>query len=262
MNQLTPVVQKLLIINIAVFLITILFHAIPTDFLVLHSYYSGEFFPTQFVTYMFMHGSFMHILGNMFGVVIFGPLLERFLGSKKFLIMYFVSGIGAGILYWLVGAWELNNMYNEMVAYVNHPTPDALADYFGKHDKLTYQNNLLFFERFAHQPNNPAMIAESVRSIKQSFTSSAGIGMVGASGALFGLLTTFALLFPNTELYMMFIPIPIKAKYLVTGYGVYELYRLIQDRPDDNVAHFAHLSGMLFAIILVTYWKRQRNSFY
>ncbi|MCU0416500.1 MAG: rhomboid family intramembrane serine protease [Cytophagaceae bacterium] len=235
---------------------------VSSDYLVLHSYASGKFIPTQFVSYMFLHGDFHHIFSNMFGLIIFAPLLEKFLGYKKFLWMYFISGIGAGILYWLVGAWELHLMYQDLLAYINNPNPDALVAYFDQHDHLTYINNLRYFENFAHHPNDPQIISETIKSIKESYDASAARGMVGASGAVFGVLATFALLFPNTELFLLFIPFPIKAKYLVSAYGLYELYKLIQDRPDDNVAHFAHLSGMLFAFILVTYWKRQRNSFY
>jgi membrane associated rhomboid family serine protease len=86
--------------------------------------------------------------------------------------------------------------------------------------------------------------------------------MVGASGAIFGILMAFGLLFPNTELFLLFVPFPIKAKYFVAFYGLFELYSGIQNAQSDNVAHFAHVGGMLFAYILLRYWGTQKSNFY
>lgn len=264
MNQLTPYVQRLLIVNVGLFALTfILINTIDlSNGLALHSIYSESFAPYQFVTYMFMHGGVRHLLGNMLGLFFFGPLLEHFLGSKKFLILYFVCGIGSGLLYWGLNAYEVHQVKKEANAYISNPNPDAFNEFVSRFYPRGYQQELNLIDYYAAHPQDAAIIRRTQQDVQDIAQLDINFTLVGASGAIFGILMAFALLFPNTELFLLFLPIPIKAKYLVGAYAVIEIYSLYQNSPSDNVAHFAHLAGMVFAFILIRYWKTNRNSFY
>ena len=193
----TPVVTKiLLIINILLFIPSGLGFADLSDMLGLHFFLAPDFKPYQLVTYMFMHGGFLHIFFNMFTLWIFGRVLEQVWGPKKFLLFYLVCGVGAGLC-------------QEAVQYIEYMSDEGLVN---------------------------------------------GAITVGASGAVYAILLAFGMLFPNEKLYLYFF-LPIKAKYLVIGFIVIEIITGIAN--NDNVAHFAHLGGMLFALIFVLYWRRQ-----
>jgi len=260
----TPIVQRLLIINVVVFALTYLFRNTINlnQWLVLHSYYSDSFIPFQFVTYMFMHGDFMHIFSNMFGLYMFGPMLEHFLGVKKFLTLYFVCGIGAAVLFWGINVYEVHHVREAAIEYISNPSPEAFADFLNRNDPSMYKEKLYLIDNFAENPDNENIIGETKDVAVKIVSDQASFGLLGASGAIFGILMAFALLFPNTEMMLLFPPIPIKAKYLVGAYALYEIYAQFQNRPGDNVAHFAHITGMIFAFILIRYWKTNRNSFY
>ncbi|WP_018341429.1 rhomboid family intramembrane serine protease [Cytophaga aurantiaca] len=266
MNQrLTPYVQRLLLLNIGLFVLANFLTSLDLDNkLALHGIYSDYFVPYQFVTYMFMHAGFMHLFGNMLGLYFFGPLLEYFLGAKKFLILYFVCGIGSGLLSWGVNAYEVQNIRADAVAYIQSPDPDAynvfINDHFKRGHNIPQIENSI--ENYTADPENQTYISESVQYVRDITAGQSNYALVGASGSIFGILMAFALLFPNTELVLLFPPIPIKAKYLVGAYAAFEIYSLYSNRPDDNVAHFAHLTGMIFAFILIRFWKTKRNSFY
>jgi membrane associated rhomboid family serine protease len=135
-------------------------------------------------------------------------------------------------------------------------------DYLSKYNSRLYDLNLDFLNRFENHATDPNFIQASIEMVRGDFMREANIPMVGASGSVFGILMAFGLLFPNTELMLLFVPFPIKAKYFVTFYGLYELYSGIQNSPSDNVAHFAHIGGMLFAYILIRYWNNQRTNYY
>ncbi len=265
MNQgLTPYVQRILLLNIGLYALTaILSNSIDlSNGLALHSIYSDNFVPYQFVTYMFMHGGFMHLFGNMLGLYFFGPLLEHFLGSKKFLILYFVCGIGSGLLYWGLNAYEVHHVREEAISYMAHPDPDAFNVFVNKFYSNGYNQLLDFIDYYTANPSDIAAINKGKELVRDISLMETNFTLVGASGSIFGILMAFALLFPNTELILLFPPIPIKAKYLVGAYAAIEIYSIYANRPNDNVAHFAHIAGMLFAFILIRYWKTSRNSFY
>ncbi len=261
MFQITPIVRNLLIINIVVFIIDSNIFPL-TGWFALRPTMSQDFMPHQFFTYMFLHGSFGHLLGNMFGLFIFGPLLERMWGSKRFLFFYLFTGVGAGLLFSGINFIEIARLRNDMEVFLQHPAPQTLIDFLTTHAKALYQNNLNFIDSFEAAPTSAQYIAESKQLVRYIYNLHTNTPMVGASGAIFGILMAFGLLFPNTELFLLFVPFPIKAKYFVTFYGLYELYAGIQNNPGDNVAHFAHLGGMLFAYILLRYWKSQRQKFF
>ena len=261
MFSLTPIVRNLLILNVVFYIIDAFVINLTPGF-ALRSVLSPAFMPYQFVTYMFLHGSVGHIFSNMFGLIIFGPLLERVWGAQRFIIFYFVTGIGAGLLFSGIDYYENTQLQGAVQIYTQYPTPDGLVDFMSKHTKGYYQPMLEFLNKFEENPRNEVYIRESVGFVNNYYQQQVSIPMVGASGAIFGILMAFGLLFPNTELFLLFFPFPIKAKYFVAFYGLYELYAGIQNAQSDNVAHFAHIGGMLFAFILLKIWSTDRNKFF
>lgn len=239
-RNIPPVVKNILIINLLVFLGTEFLAGQGinvTQYLALHYFTSDNFYPHQLVTYMFMHGGISHIFFNMFAVWMFGKVLEQVWGPKRFLIYYMATGIGAGLIQLLVAYIRIIPL-NELV------TPEQM-DYIVTNGYELLQTNRNYSDPISGQLN--ILI---------------NVSTVGASGAVFGILLAFGMLFPNTELMLLFPPIPIKAKWFVIMYGVFELYSGFANNPNDNVAHFAHLGGMLFGFILIKYWKADRNKFY
>jgi membrane associated rhomboid family serine protease len=240
-RNIPPVVKNLLIINGLFFLATILLKNQGIDlaeYLGLHYWKSDGFYPHQLVTYMFMHSStdFTHVLFNMFAVWMFGKVLEGVWGSKRFLIFYMVTGVGAGLIQLLVAHLRLMPLIAEL-------SPEDM--------------NMVLTEGYdlIQSGRNWVGVGGTINGLINGVT-------VGASGAVFGILLAFGMLFPNTELMLLFPPIPIKAKWFVLGYGALELYSGFANNPNDNVAHFAHLGGMLFAFVLIQYWKKDRGTFY
>jgi membrane associated rhomboid family serine protease len=260
MLSITPTVRNLLILNVLFYLIDSSL-GLSRNF-ALRPVLSPAFIPFQFVTYMFLHGSLGHLFSNMFGLFMFGPLLEREWGSKKFLFFYFFTGIGAGVLFSAIGYFENIQLREAVEFYVQSPSPDALVDFLSQHAKGMYGANLEFLNGFEENPTNSTYIQSSIQLVNGYYQAMVNQPMVGASGAIFGILMAFGLLFPNMQLFMLFIPFPIRAKYFVTFYGLYELYSGIQNAPADNVAHFAHIGGMLFAYILLRYWGTKKTNFY
>lgn len=240
-RNIPPVVKNLLIINGLLYLATILLQSKGIDLaeiLGLHYWKSAGFYPHQLVTYMFMHSSsdFTHVLFNMFAVWMFGRVLEGVWGSKRFLIFYMVTGVGAGVIQLIVAHLRLMPLISQL------PPEDM---------------NMILNEGYdlIQSGKNWIGVGGTINGLINGVT-------VGASGAVFGILLAFGMLFPNTELMLLFPPIPIKAKWFVLGYGALELYSGFANNPTDNVAHFAHLGGMLFGFFLIQYWKKDRGSFY
>ncbi len=263
-GRLTPLVKNLLIINIAIAAIQgVMGLDLGTPF-GLYFVLADEFMPYQFVTYMFLHstGSIMHLLGNMFALFIFGPMLENFLGQKKFLILYMVTGVGAGLFYTAVNYIEVNAVKVDVEAYINNPNPDAFSQLLIDHGGSLNPRIYDFVGEYAENKNDFQLESQSVSYARQLYAIQGNYNMVGASGAVFGILAAFALFFPNTELFLLFMPFPIKAKYLVGAYILFELYAELQRSQGDNVAHLAHIGGAIIAWVLVTIWKKDRASFY
>ena len=237
-----PIVTKnLIIINILMWLAQITLPRVGfdiTNLLGLHFWGASDFNPAQLFTYMFMHSTddYTHIFFNMFSLLMFGPLLERTLGSKRYLIYYLTCGLGAAIIQEIV--WQFTYM-------------DIFSTYFANAGGTTLEEARNAIKMYQAQGINiPAFNA---------------LLTVGASGSIFGILLAFGMLFPNMPLYLMFIPIPIKAKYMVIGYGVIEFLFGVSGTM-SSVAHFAHLGGMLFGFILLLMWRKKGglggNSYY
>ncbi len=267
----TPAVLKnLLIINILVYLVSILVGTTMNVDLgkVLGLYYfkSEHFQPYQIVTHMFMHGSLMHIFMNMFMLWMFGRVLEQVWGGKRFLFYYFFTGLGAAALHLLVLHIEYSSIYNDITAFKNTPSPDLflvlIRDYKHLLNPEGYRQVLAMAESWSINPGNMHLQEQAIGISDILLQNQLNIPTIGASGAVYGVLLAFGMLFPNMPLVLIFFPFfPIKAKYMVIGMGVLELiYGL--SMPGSNVAHFAHLGGMLFGFILIKYWNVNRKDFY
>lgn len=220
-ESIPPITKNLIIINLLFWVASLTLPKVGIDLvglLGLHFPGAADFKAYQFISYMFMHDtrSFSHVFFNMFAVYMFGRVLENVWGSKRFLTFYLVTGIGAGLVQELVWFYDLHDVVLASQQMVNLNGSQLIA----KSDFLNYFVTL------------------------------------GASGAVFGILLAFAMTFPNVPLYLMFIPIPIKAKYFVLFYGLAELFLGVASFGGDTVAHFAHLGGMLFGYALILYWRK------
>ncbi len=231
-----PVVKNIIIINVAMLVLTMLTNDFMYKYFALYYPASPLFKPYQFLTHMFMHGGIGHLFFNMYAFWLFGSALEHVWGGKKFLIYYLVTGIGAAAFYSLV-LW-LQVMHAE--ASMDPATVEQMKN-------------------FVHQPgftDEVARLHAQGQGYANKWLSIMTTPMVGASGAVFGVLLAYGMLFPNTELQLIFPPVTLKAKWFVLIYGAIELV-LALSAPGDSIAHFAHVGGMLFGYILVVYWKKK-----
>jgi len=261
-RNLTPVVKNLLLITVLAYFIGGFLSIDMAMLAGLRNPISPEFQPWQFFTYMFIHGGLGHLFGNMFALFIFGPLLEQFWGANRFLIFYLVTGIGSGVIYAGVNYWDMQGMRNDAQTYMYNPNPDDFSGFVSSHATRFYGNFYDIIDDFEKNPDSEVLKNETKEIVSAVYDRYASIPMVGASGALFGVLMAFALLFPNTELFLLFFPFPIKAKYFVGVYLLYEIYQEFNRAPGDNVAHLAHLAGALIAFIMIRLWRKDRTKFY
>jgi len=219
----TPVVLNLIIINALVFFAQVMIgggQQISTvdNLFALHHYKSDYFKPHQLITHMFMHAGFFHLLFNMLALWMFGSMMERVWGSKKFLIFYMICGLGAGLA--------------------------QLGDY-----------------AFTFRHVDAAVL--SLETMEQYQLAMQYRATVGASGAIMGVLAAFGYLFPNTTLFIMPIPFPVKAKWAILGIIALDVFGGISRVPGDNIAHFAHLGGAVIGFLIVYFWnKKDRQTFY
>jgi membrane associated rhomboid family serine protease len=242
-SLLPPVVKNLLIINGLFFLAMIsiggAFHIDLTRIFGLYLPGSPHFKPFQFITHMFMHANFTHIFFNMFALWMFGTAIENLMGGRRFLIYYLITGFGAAFLHMGVTFIEAISLKNQLI-------------------EAGYSASEL--QHYVNSGSYNILYGISENKIV-SYLAKYYIPTVGASGAVFGILLAFGMFFPNSYIYL-FMAIPIKAKYFVIAYGVMELFFGIANRPGDNVAHFAHLGGMVFGFLLIKYWRKRREIFY
>lgn len=189
----------------------------------LYYFDSPNFQPFQIITHMFCHGNFPHLLFNMLGLVTIGGLLERVWGPKRFLIFYLSTGLGAMLIHQAATAYDIYKVVGSVT-----------ADLYGSYSTI------------------------EARTLAESYYAP----VLGASGAIYGLLIALAMLFPNIELMFLFFPVPIKAKYLVPVFVIIEVFLGMSNYQTDNIAHFAHLGGALFGFILIKIWSRDRSKFY
>jgi membrane associated rhomboid family serine protease len=257
-SQMPIVVKNLIIINVLVFLLQNVIGAQADDYLALHFITSPYFKWWQLFTHMFMHANLMHIFFNMFALWMFGSILENVFGSAKFLTFYLICGLGAAICHLSVLGLQFHNFQTAFLYYQEHPNITEYSKFLAKANVTgpAFGEILRFWN---DTPDCSNCAQQSIESISQLYLIKINEATVGASGAVFGLLFAFGYLFPNTELMLLFPPIPIKAKWFVTGYAAIELVMGIQNSSTDNIAHFAHLGGMLFAFILLRVWNTRRT---
>jgi len=272
---LPPVVKNLLIINTLIFLATLVlrkYHIDLIEMFGLHYPAASSFRFYQFFTYMFLHGGWEHILFNMFALWMFGYVVENVWGGKKFLIYYLVTGLGSAAVYLVWIHFTLAPNLDALQKIISHPTVTGVENYFSKYGFRVGEINPLVTQSdvatFNHNMNLLAQGSAGSNILQQiiTFLSNYRIEMlnqmvvIGASGAIFGLLLAFGMMFPNSLIYLYF-AIPIKTKWFVIGYGLLELFSGIRNNPGDNVAHFAHVGGMLVGLLIMLYWKKHGKMF-
>jgi len=258
MNNMTDTVKQLLIINV-LFFIGSYFVPQANELLSLHYFESDGFKFWQPITHMFMHGSLMHIFFNMFALVSFGSALEHFWGAKKFLFFYFSCGIGAALIQSGINYYEFHSFLNSIdIDFISNDLKSIVStemqngNYFDP--SLFYNNSQEYLLKYNINIDSSQFYdLFSIASINQST-------MVGASGAIYGLLVAFAFMFPNAELALMFIPVPIKAKYFVPVIVLLDLFSGVTGYSifGGGIAHFAHVGGALFGFIMMWYWKKNQ----
>lgn len=252
MSRISDTVKHIIIINVIFWIATLLIGKngdFMNDLFAMHFPLNDGFKPWQIITHMFMHASyeqgggiaFYHILFNMFGVWMFGTPLEQMWGKKKFIFFYISAGLGSLLLYTGILYFQYNSAMNDIIAlgFEKDAVINALnnwdVDYLNKVVAMSGEN--LFYD-----------LAGPFNGI-----------MLGASGALYGILVAFAMTFPNTPLMLIFLPIPIKAKYFVPGVLAIDLFFGLTSYSMGPIAHFAHIGGALTGFIMAYYWKK--NSF-
>lgn len=239
MGKITETVKHLIILNAILFAATILVPTIDLgNWLALYFPKNEHFGVWQFVSHMFMHGSFMHILFNMYALWAFGSPLEQMWGKNKFLFFYFSAGIGAGLIYTAVNYFQFNNIFNELVdAGISNTEIQTLLE-TGR-----YNTDIL------------NQISEKrLTDLYQIYNTPA----VGASGAIYGVLVAFGMSFPNAKLALIFFPVPIAAKYFIPVLIAIDLFSGVTGFSlfGGGIAHFAHVGGALIGFIMMQYWKK------
>ncbi|WP_167855527.1 rhomboid family intramembrane serine protease [Hymenobacter fodinae] len=253
-------VRNLLIANVVVFFAAMQIN--PLSALALYPIGSPLFQPWQFLTYMFVHANLGHIFSNMLGLVVFGPMLEQRWGANRFLTYWLICGLGAAVLYNGLRTYDGQRMRHDIEAFQAEPTDVNLMD-FVDHNASEFREPFAVVARQLHAtPDDQGLINSALESMNTIYQRSMSSPMVGASGALFGIMIAFAFYFPNTPLIIFPLPFPIKAKYLVVLYGLYEFYQGVHRAPGDNVAHFAHLGGLLVGLVVLLFWQRNRTRMY
>lgn len=257
-SQLPSGVKNLLIINVLFYLATVVVrNSLGYDldeYLALYSVQSSHFGVWQYLTYQFMHGSFAHIFLNMFSLWMFGTVLENYWGTKRFLLYYLICGAGAGLTHTLVNGIGIQIAQNAVNLYAQDPNPDNFIQ-LCQHSFRGSFNPQVLSEVVSQWKGGMDYSQSSIAMAQSLVDAKAAIPTVGASGAVYALLLAFGMMFPNNKIYLYFL-VPIKAKWFVIGYGLIELYNGIAG-TSDGIAHFAHLGGMLFGIVLILYWKKK-----
>lgn len=268
---LPPVIKNLLIINVLCFLAQNTFGGVNSAFSIddtfaLHAWQSELFKPWQLITHLFMHGSWTHIFFNMLALWMFGSVLENVWGSRRFLVFYLVCGLGAALIHLLFLSYEMIPLMKDYSAVLQERAAaggqyPALTKFIEKYPMgFVEKDNLLQYLRAGLVRNGD--YTDLISKVTHYYDTSINGATVGASGAVFGILAAFGYLFPNTYIYLYML-IPVKAKWFVLFYGALEIWEGIQNSAGDNVAHWAHIGGAIFGLLIVMTWnKGNRRNFY
>ncbi len=260
MLQITRGAKILLIANIAMFVLTWLLQVAQgidlTDYLALYYVKSAHFRPFQYFTYMFMHGGLFHLFFNMYALFLFGVILERVWGTKRFMFYYIVTGLGAAVANTAMNYFHFEPLLQAYNDFMASPTANGLEAIAQKCDGFNLAAVYEIIEHWSEVSSDLDSLDNIRSQVTSIVTSVTSAPMVGASGAVFGLLLAFAMMFPDMKLQIIFVPIGIKAKYFVLIYGLLELFLGVNDFSGDNVAHWAHLGGLLAGVVLMLIWRR------
>lgn len=266
-NNITAVVKNLLILNVLVFVIGyIVGEERFMDMFALHYPASQLFKPVQIVTHFFMHGGFMHIFFNMFALVMFGSVLESLWGPKRFLYFYFFCAFGAAILHMGYNYFDFSNMQQAIDAFQAKPNASTFWAFFNdvplkqlRPEYVQYVNEI--GSRLTTSQPDPYVLEKANEAMQDYLNDKMNTPVVGASGAIYGLLLAFGMNFPNAELMLIFFPVPVKAKYFIPVLMGIELFLGVNQFSWDNIAHFAHLGGALSGFLLILYWRKFGSRF-
>lgn len=262
---LPPVVKNLLIINVLCFLAQQTFGGPNSNFsfdnlFALHAWQSSLFKPWQLVTHLFLHGDFSHILGNMFGLWMFGSVLENVWGAKRFLTFYMICGLGAAFMHLLFLSWELMPMIKDYDAiFQQHAAAtgaeaNAMINFLVKHPGI-FEDQAGMIGYLQTSGTNGGHMSDIFNGITSYYQNNINTATIGASGAVFGVLAAFVYLFPNTYLYLYFL-IPVKAKWIGLLYFSYELFFAVRNSAGDHVARWAHVGGAIVGLLIVMTWNK------
>lgn len=240
-NKLTDAIKHLIIINVILFVAPQLLKLDFTNILALHYPKNENFGIWQYVTHMFMHGGFSHILFNMYGLWAFGTPLEQIWGKNKFIFFYFSSGIGAGLIYTLANYYQFNGIYEQLINFgLSASDIQDILNVGSYNDSRILLSNeeMIKFYGLYHTP------------------------AVGASGAVYGVLVAFGIYFKDAKLALLFFPVPIAAKYFIPVIILGDLFFGMTKYSIGNVAHFAHVGGALIGFLIAWYWKKNQFKTY
>jgi membrane associated rhomboid family serine protease len=239
-NKLTDAIKHLIIINVILFVAPQLLKLDFTNILALHYPLNDHFGIWQYATHMFMHGSFSHILFNMYGLWAFGTPLEQMWGKNKFIFFYFSAGIGAGLIYTLANYYQFNGIYEQLINFgLSASDIQDILNIGSYNDSRILLSNeeMIKFYGLYHTP------------------------AVGASGAVYGVLVAFGLYFKDAKLALLFFPVPIAAKYFIPFIILGDLFFGMTKYSIGNIAHFAHVGGALIGFLIAWYWKKNQFKF-
>ena len=238
MRRISDLIKHLVIINVIFFFSTFIFGNIVYDLFALHYFENEKFEYWQLLSHMFMHGNINHILFNMFGLWMFGSPLEKMWGKNKFLFFYISAGLGAAALQMIMYYVQFSSISDQIIQLG-----------YGKDSLNKLLNEGLYDPRILEVVNESDLI-----NLIKNYNSS----MVGASGAIYGILVAFALIFPNSELFILFLPFPIKAKFLVPILILGDIFFGFSSYSVGPIAHFAHIGGALTGFLIMWYWKKNQ----
>ncbi len=250
LSNIPQVTKNILLLNVLFFVLKFFFNSQGIDLdRILGAYYvnSPNFEPYQIISHFFMHADIMHIFMNMWLFVMLGTFLEQLWGPKRFFIFYIASALGAFALYNIIGVYQIHELKNSLSSSLDLETLNNIIK--SSYSTFDLENNV---NNYLHTlPQNSKLDINTL----SKYISFSNTPLIGASGAVFGIMAAFALLFPNTE-FMLYFAIPVKAKFLVGGYFIWELYKSINGSSGDNVAHLAHVGGAIVGAIIILYWRK------
>jgi len=238
MGRVSEIVKHLIIINVIFFIASIVFGELMYDLFAMHYPNNSDFIFWQPVTHMFMHGDITHILFNMFGLWMFGTPLEQMWGKQKFVFFYLSAGFGAVLIQTIVYHYDVMSVTQILI---DNGLTNSDVEAFYKTGRL-----------------NTSIIQSVGEDRLYSGIQSFKAVMVGASGALYGILVAFAMLFPNVQLMLLFPPIPIKAKFFVPLLILFDLFFGFTSYSVGPIAHFAHIGGAVTGFLMMWYWKKNQ----